>query len=499
MNLFLLIPLVPLHMYYVAGFTSSTLRQNPNWAAIGNDGIIIDKDGKQATSLHQSTLSYPITQPLQQQLDAVDERIIHPSDLDGSIQGILVAKESEGELKKKSKVIVNNSNAELRRQDDSLSEKKVETPTTSEVVKRIKTKSKVKMRTIVAEGGLVATLKKAIKNRRHRGNGLSRKEVAKLVYKIHELREVMNLKEDFQAMNNGVLPTEEEWAQMMNPPISSSALKQIIIEGHRSRAHLLAGNIGLVVDIAKRYSEKDGIAHTASDLTQEGSLGLLEAAERFYPERGYKFSTYATWWVRQRITKAISDHSRAIRLPAHVTTMLSRVEKARSEFEHDVGRVPSLPELAYKLSVPIEKLRMYEDSSLHVLSLERPLRKESDSKSLLGDSISSDIQTPDDYSDLSCLRDNIRSAVSELSAEERNVLVLRFGLNDGSAKTIVESSKLLGISKDRVRLVEAKALNKLRHPGRTHRLEEYARVPTDEKQATDEKQEESADDVSWLF
>mmetsp|Transcript_6629 Transcript_6629/g.6799 ORF Transcript_6629/g.6799 Transcript_6629/m.6799 type:complete len:175 (-) Transcript_6629:69-593(-) len=174
--------------------------------------------------------------------------------------------------------------------------------------------------------------------------------------------------------------------------------------------------------------------------------------------------------------------------------MLSRVDKARKEFEVDVGREPSLPELAYELKVPIEKIKMYEDSSRHTLSLERPLSQDRENKSLLGDFISSDSQTPDDFAEIDCLREDIRSVVSELSAKERDVLVLRFGLDDGSAKTIGESSKLLGISKDRVRLVEARALNKLRHPGRNHKLKGYMDVSSDESE-----EELDHDDVRWLF
>jgi len=500
MNLLLLLPLVPLHEHCVVGFTTTSRIHSRNWAVSDSDGAIL-REGKQA--LHLSALpSSTLAKSPQQHLDVEDDRLIHPTDTEG-VNRLHVLEEAEGVSDKNSKLIVNNENADRRNSKVLHSEKKIENNNTVERAKpkQVKKKSKAKMRTIISEGGSVATIKKAIKDRKKgRSYLLGKEEEYELVHKVHDLRRVMNMKEDFQAFNNGDIPTHEEWAQMMEPPISSVELKQIIREGHEARARLLAGNVGLVVKIAKHFSRKQGIALTLSDLTQEGSLGLLEAAERFNPGRGYKFSTYATWWVRQRISKAITDHSRAIRLPAHVHTMISRVDKARKEFEQDVGRVPSLPELAYDLTVPIEKLKMYEDSSQHALSLERPLSKDTDNKSLVGDLVSSDSQTPDDFAEINCLRENVRSIVSELSAKERDVLVLRFGLNDGSAMTIQESSKVLGISKDRVRLIEARALNKLRHPGRTDRLKGYAGVLADESEEISEEEYITHEDYAgWLF
>jgi RNA polymerase sigma factor (sigma-70 family) len=214
-------------------------------------------------------------------------------------------------------------------------------------------------------------------------------------------------------------------------------------------------------------------------MIQEGNLGLMEAAERFDPKRGFKFGTYAAWWVRQRILRSIADHSRVIRLPVHVHTMLKTIDKKRKEMTSLIGRVPSNPELAHELGIPISKLQLYTDSSRSVLSLESPMFNSNHGKSqgkdsrTICDRIASDSPTPEDNAEVDCLRQDIRSVVNELNFIERDVLVHRFGLDDGNYKSTSEVASKMGISRERVRLVEARAINKLRHPGRNYKLKDY--------------------------
>jgi len=278
-------------------------------------------------------------------------------------------------------------------------------------------------------------------------------------------------------------PTEAEWADECD--FSVMELRQVMHDGREARSKLVACNAGLVTQIAKRHywtlkrSNQDGrgvgTILTMQDLIQEGNLGLMEAAERFDPSKGFRFSTYATWWVRQRVLRSIADYSRVIRLPVHVHTMLKNISKARKEMTKQIGRDPSMPELAHHVGISIDKLQLYTDSSRSVLSLEVPIAgtDKVDQKRTLGDKIASKNPTPEEDAELDSLRTDIRAVVDELGDRERDVLVTRFGLDDGNPRSVDETAKRLGISRDRVRMVEARALNKLRHPQRNYRLKEY--------------------------
>lgn len=277
--------------------------------------------------------------------------------------------------------------------------------------------------------------------------------------------------------------SDEEWAAGCNLTIPQ--LRLVMQKGQEARAKLVSSNAGLVMQIAKRhfYALKRssgaggsvGTILTLQDMVQEGNLGLMEAAERFEPERGFRFSTYATWWVRSRILRSIADYSRVIRLPVHVHSMLGTINKAKKTMEKDIGRQPSLPELAHHLDMSMDKLRLYTDSSRSVLSLEMPMNGDAfvDDQRTLADKIASDSPTPEEDAEVDSLRRDIRAVVDELGDRERDVLVSRYGLDDGRPKSVQETSERLQLSRDRVRVVEARALNKLRHPQRNYKLKEY--------------------------
>jgi RNA polymerase primary sigma factor len=280
---------------------------------------------------------------------------------------------------------------------------------------------------------------------------------------------------------DGRSPTEAEWAELCG--MSVMELRKVMQHGQQAREALVSANVGLVTSIAKRHYQalrrspsSSSLRPTLADLIQEGNVGILSAAERFQPEKGFRFSTYATWWIRQRIVRSISDSSRIIRLPAHVQSTLTRMYKARRGLTALLGREPTPSELAHELDMPVEKLQRYTDSSRHVLSLEVPLRSASskpDRRTLM-DVLASDAPTPEEDAQSNYLRRDIQAVMeNELAERERHVIAHRFGLVDGKSRTHAETAKLLGISRDRVRLVEARALNKLRSPQRNYRLKEY--------------------------
>lgn len=326
---------------------------------------------------------------------------------------------------------------------------------------------------------------------------LTREEEAQISSAVRSLRSAVRVRDDLAA-SMGREPTENEWAEVFGQVEESSSgsvldLRRTMHDGREARSRLVAANAGLVASMAKKYSAAVksstqagggggvGSILTMQDLIQEGNLGLMEAAERFEPERGFRFSTYASHWVRQRMLRSIADYSRVIRLPAHVHSKLSTIRKARSVLEKDLGRPPTDPELAGHLDLPLDKLRLYAGSARNVLSLEAPTNSASsnldDRRRALGDVIAdSRSPTPEEDALSRDLRSDIRAAVYDgcLTDRERDVLVLRFGLEDGTSRSVGDAARELGLSRDRVRTVEARALNKLRRPGMgEHRLEEY--------------------------
>ena len=268
--------------------------------------------------------------------------------------------------------------------------------------------------------------------------------------------------------------TDQEWAaavrQDEGEEFSDDAFMLRVRRGRRAKDKMVQSNLRLVVSIAKKYMNR-GLSF--QDLIQEGSLGLIRAAEKFDHEKGYKFSTYATWWIRQAITRAIADQSRTIRLPVHLYETISRIKKTTKLLSQELGRKPTEEEIATRMEMTIEKLRFIAKSAQLPISLETPIGKEEDSR--LGDFIESDGETPEDQVSKSLLREDLESVLGTLSPRERDVLRLRYGLDDGRMKTLEEIGQIFNVTRERIRQIEAKALRKLRHPNRNSILKEYIR------------------------
>lgn len=292
-------------------------------------------------------------------------------------------------------------------------------------------------------------------------------EEIELARKIADLLELERVRERLMDRLDRE-PLDQEWAEAVSMPYPAFRYRLHI--GRRAKDKMVQSNLRLVVSIAKKYMNR-GLSF--QDLIQEGSLGLIRAAEKFDHEKGYKFSTYATWWIRQAITRAIADQSRTIRLPVHLYETISRIKKTTKLLSQEMGRKPTEEEIATRMEMTIEKLRFIAKSAQLPISLETPIGKEEDSR--LGDFIESDGETPEDQVSKNLLREDLESVLDTLSARERDVLRLRYGLDDGRMKTLEEIGQIFNVTRERIRQIEAKALRKLRHPNRNSVLKEYIR------------------------
>ncbi len=250
---------------------------------------------------------------------------------------------------------------------------------------------------------------------------------------------------------------------------SERALTRAVQRGERAKSELTQANLRLVVSIAKRYS---GRGMQLLDLIQEGNLGLMRAVDKFDHTKGFKFSTYATWWIRQAITRSIADQARTIRIPVHMVEHMNRLTRMRRQMHQELEREPTVDELATKLQMEPEKVRDLLRIALDPLSLDSPVGEEDESN--LGDFIEdANVDTPADAATRAMLHEAVEEVLGELSDREQEIVRMRFGLDGAQAKTLEEVGKEFGVTRERIRQIEAKTLAKLRHPQRSQKLREF--------------------------
>jgi RNA polymerase nonessential primary-like sigma factor len=304
---------------------------------------------------------------------------------------------------------------------------------------------------------------------------------------IAEYARLMEVR-DRLASNLGHRPSLERWAREANiefvtlkPSISLgkaayaeyigwevSDLDQVMKQGMRAKEHMIQANLRLVVSVAKKYQNR-GLE--LLDLIQEGTLGLERAVEKFDPTKGYRFSTYAYWWIRQGITRAIATQSRTIRLPVHITEKLNKLKKAQRKLAQAKGRTPTVDDLAIELETTPDQIRELLTRVPRSISLETKVGKDKDTE--LGDLLETDNISPEESMMRESLQQELQDLLAELTTRERDVIQMRFGLGDGQSHSLAEIGKVLELSRERVRQIESKALQKLRQPKRRSRVRDF--------------------------